>query len=136
MKRSIASSMAAASLVALILLWSAQGSSDVGSWTFTQIDVPGGVSTRALDLNAQSQAALRPLSTVEGRRHAAPPNSPPFFSQPKPVRLVENYGNLRLSFEANDGQSTPQVKFISRGQGYSLFLTDNEAVNAKKMFKD
>ena len=33
-----------------------------------------------------------------------------------------------LSFEPNLGQSDPAVKFLSRGQGYSLFLTGSEAV--------
>src|SRR5713101_2171032 len=44
------------------------------------------------------------------------------------ARLSEKYGNLPLSFEANHGQSDPKVKFLSRGSGYSLFLTTNEAV--------
>ena len=42
------------------------------------------------------------------------------------------YGKLPLSFEANQGQSDSQVKFLSRGSGYSLFLTGNEAVLALK----
>src|ERR1039457_6817284 len=33
-----------------------------------------------------------------------------------------------LSFEANQGQTDSQVKFLSRGDGYSLFLTSHEAV--------
>jgi uncharacterized protein (TIGR03437 family) len=33
-----------------------------------------------------------------------------------------------LSFEANDGQADSQVRFLSRGDGYSLFLTSHEAV--------
>src|ERR1022692_2689219 len=33
-----------------------------------------------------------------------------------------------LSFEANQGQTNTQVKFLSRGDGYSLFLTSYEAV--------
>jgi uncharacterized protein (TIGR03437 family) len=33
-----------------------------------------------------------------------------------------------LNFEANQGQTDSQVKFLSRGDGYSLFLTSNEAV--------
>jgi hypothetical protein len=41
---------------------------------------------------------------------------------------VESYGKLPLAFEANQGQSDPQVKFLSRGAGYSLSLTSNEAV--------
>ncbi len=44
------------------------------------------------------------------------------------ARVVESYGKLPLSFEANRGQSDSQVKYLSRGQGYTLFLTDNEAV--------
>ena len=42
--------------------------------------------------------------------------------------VVENYGRLPLSFEANQGQTDPQVKFLSRGRGYALFLTGDEAV--------
>ena len=40
------------------------------------------------------------------------------------------YGNLPLSFEANEGQSDAQVQFLARGHGYSLFLTPSEAVLA------
>lgn len=43
-------------------------------------------------------------------------------------QVAENYGKLPLSFEANRGQSDKQVKFLSRGHGYTLFLTGNEAV--------
>jgi uncharacterized protein (TIGR03437 family) len=43
------------------------------------------------------------------------------------ARLVESYGKLPLSFEANRGQAAPEVKFISRGQGADLFLTPTEA---------
>ncbi|AXC12915.1 Cell surface protein [Acidisarcina polymorpha] len=41
-----------------------------------------------------------------------------------------NYGKLPLSFEGNQGQTDSQVRFLSRGQGYSLFLTDTSAVLA------
>ncbi len=44
--------------------------------------------------------------------------------------IAERYGKLPLSFEANQGQSDAEVKFISRGQGYNLFLTPGEAVLA------
>ena len=44
------------------------------------------------------------------------------------AQVRERYGNLPLSFEANHGQSDSKVKFLSRGSGYSLFLTSNEAV--------
>ena len=47
-------------------------------------------------------------------------------------QLVESYGKLPLSFEANHGQvpasAGEQVRFLSRGDGYSLFLTGREAM--------
>ena len=42
--------------------------------------------------------------------------------------LAQAYGQLPLSFEANQGQTDPQVDFLSRGSGYALFLTPTEAV--------
>jgi hypothetical protein len=42
--------------------------------------------------------------------------------------LAENYGKLPLHFEANQGQTDARVKFLSRGAGYTLFLTGTEAV--------
>lgn len=50
---------------------------------------------------------------------------------PRPTDVLiasENYGKLPLSFEANVGQSADEVQFLSRGKGYTLFLTPNEAV--------
>ncbi len=43
-------------------------------------------------------------------------------------RIAEDYGRLPLRFEANRGQVDPRVEFVSRGAGYSLFLTPTEAV--------
>lgn len=43
---------------------------------------------------------------------------------------VEAYGNLALSFEPNTGQADARVRFLSRGPGYTLFLTPDEAVLA------
>ena len=44
------------------------------------------------------------------------------------ARVSETYGNLPLRFEANEGQTDGQVKFLARANGYSLFLTPEEAV--------
>ena len=44
------------------------------------------------------------------------------------ARVDEAYGKLSLSFEANHGQTDPQVKFLSRGNGHALFLTSSEVV--------
>ena len=46
------------------------------------------------------------------------------------AKLGAGYGKLPLSFEPNQGQSDRRVKFLSRGHGYSLFLTATEAVLA------
>jgi Beta-propeller repeat/Protein of unknown function (DUF1573)/Abnormal spindle-like microcephaly-assoc'd, ASPM-SPD-2-Hydin len=47
---------------------------------------------------------------------------------PTRPQVLNNYGKLPLSFETNRGQTDGQVKFISRGAGYTLFLTPTEAV--------
>jgi hypothetical protein len=46
------------------------------------------------------------------------------------ARVIEDYGKLSLTFEVNRGQTDEQVKFLSRGSGYTLFLTADEAVLA------
>jgi hypothetical protein len=40
----------------------------------------------------------------------------------------EAYGKLPLSFEENVGQTAQEVRFVSHGTGYGLFLTSQEAV--------
>ena len=49
-------------------------------------------------------------------------------------RLIANYGNLPLSFEANGGQSDRQITFISRGLGFSLLL--NKQGEAQLVFRE
>jgi hypothetical protein len=46
------------------------------------------------------------------------------------VKSKVNYGHLPLMFEPNQGQTDPRVRFIARGGGYGLFLTEQEAVLA------
>jgi uncharacterized repeat protein (TIGR01451 family) len=49
----------------------------------------------------------------------------PHPSDQKPP--VDAFGQLPLSFEINQGQTDARVKFLARGQGYRIFLTDNGA---------
>ena len=49
------------------------------------------------------------------------------------ARAVEAYGKLPMSFEVNKGQTDARAKFISRGRGYSVFLTANEALLKLKL---
>lgn len=47
-----------------------------------------------------------------------------------PARLKAAYAQLPLSFEENRGQTSDGVRFLSRGNGYMLFLTQSEMVLA------
>jgi hypothetical protein len=77
-----------------------------------------------------------PLGEV-GRQTAARAGGAAILPLAKPdaatkARLSKTYGKLPLHFEANHGQTDGQVKFLSRGRGYVLFLTPTEAVLALK----
>jgi hypothetical protein len=45
-----------------------------------------------------------------------------------PLTASQTYGRLPLHFEANQGQTHQDVRFLARGPGYSLYLTAGEAV--------
>lgn len=49
-------------------------------------------------------------------------------ARPAGLRHDNSYGNLPLAFEANHGQTDPAVRFLARGGGYAVFLTQREAV--------
>ena len=44
------------------------------------------------------------------------------------TRAMQTYSGLPMSFEVNAGQTDPRVKFLAHAPGYSLFLTNEEAV--------
>ncbi|MEO5361856.1 MAG: hypothetical protein H7843_15675 [Nitrospirota bacterium] len=57
------------------------------------------------------------------------------------ARIAESFGKLPITFESNDGQTDPKVKYFARGQGYTLFMTPQEFVLSlaapdKKSVKD
>ncbi len=51
-------------------------------------------------------------------------------SLPAPAAAARSYGKLPLTFEANQGQVSGQVKYLSRGSDYSVFLTSKAMVLA------
>ena len=68
---------------------------------------------------------------------AAVPQSAPALAQRSHAvdsatraRMIESVAKTPMSFEANMGQTDSRVKFLSRGLGYTLFLTPSEAVLA------
>jgi hypothetical protein len=44
------------------------------------------------------------------------------------TRAQAAYGELAIGFEKNVGQTDPEVGYLARGQGYSLFLTPSESI--------
>jgi hypothetical protein len=56
--------------------------------------------------------------------------SAPAVRPEQATRVRENFGALPLAFEANQGQIDPQVKYMARGSGYTVFLTGDETVFA------
>src|SRR2546428_11328554 len=80
----------------------------------------GGVKGMILLLAlAQASCALAPAPVTRTSTETTQATKP---------QVLAAYGKLPLSFEANQGQTEPQVKFLSRGRGYTLFLTHTEAV--------
>ncbi|MFB3922304.1 MAG: SBBP repeat-containing protein [Terriglobia bacterium] len=60
---------------------------------------------------------------------AAPPGAPNSVTRAAvPPRILDSFANLPLRFELNRGQADPQVKFLSRGSGYTMFLTEDGVV--------
>jgi hypothetical protein len=73
-----------------------------------------------------SVAGQTPVSTGSGSSRGVD------VSKSRPTRETpavppKHFANP-LAFEANVGQTDKRVKFLARGQGYSLFLTDRDAV--------
>jgi Beta-propeller repeat/Divergent InlB B-repeat domain len=64
-------------------------------------------------------------ASATGTRSGSPSQQP---STAAKQRAMVAFGNLPLTFEPNQGQTDAQVKYLSRGHGYNLFLTSKEAV--------
>ena len=47
-----------------------------------------------------------------------------------PTALIDTYGKLPILFESNGGQADPAARFIARGNGYAVYLTQHETVIA------
>jgi hypothetical protein len=67
-------------------------------------------------------------SQFSGKAHARPAGTSSVQPRTSVAAFAKMYGELPLRFEANLGQTDPQVKFISRGANSALFLTATGAV--------
>ena len=70
--------------------------------------------------------ALLVLCCLPASARQARPAGPSRAAAPR--TLARGYGRTPLHFVANQGQFAPEVRFQARGQGYTLFLTNTEAV--------
>jgi len=68
-------------------------------------------------------AALFAITSVSVR---IPPSKPPHSALRSEVLAA--YGKLPLVFEKNLGQTDPRVKFLAHSNGYTLFLTQSQAI--------
>ncbi|HYK63694.1 MAG TPA: hypothetical protein VEY94_02010 [Patescibacteria group bacterium] len=80
-------------------------------------------------------SALLVTILAQRRLSAAPQDRPRTTLERTPnaegrLQVIDLYAKRPLSFERNDGQTDAKVKFISRGDGYTLFLSPAEAVLA------
>ena len=83
--------------------------------------------SRASGHDGQSESLAG--ATVPARKAHVETSSPAKLASRK-ARVVQNLLRAPMSFEVNQGQSDGRVKFLSRGAGYTLFLTSSEAVLA------
>ncbi len=86
----------------------------------------GFILVASVALVAMLAQRLGAAASQDGQR----PTATQMESAQAKFHVVDLYAKQPLSFERNDGQTDAQVKFISRGDRYTLFLTSAEAVLA------
>jgi hypothetical protein len=94
----------------------------VGTWGWNLV-----YSHAAVDA---AQGVVRTAVAVEDARSEDrnPISHPAQSPDTRMSQIAASFGRIPLSFEANAGQMDKSVKFLSRGDSYSLFLTDSAAV--------
>ena len=85
------------------------------------------VSNRSSNLLVLFVSALIAIASVAGFS-VEPAQAGGKTTSADKAQRVQGYANLPLSFAANAGQTDGRVKFLSRGSGYGVFLTNDEAV--------
>ena len=88
------------------------------AWDQTRKVVPHQNPPTNLHSHQDSPRIDRALTSSASRQSA----------EEKKQQVLAAYAILPMSFEANQGQTDAQVRFLSRGSGYTLFLTPSEAV--------
>ena len=76
------------------------------------------VTISIFSLSTVAGASLPELANQHARSVGITPAVADAASQ---ARVSETYGKLPLYFEANQGQTDPQARFLARGGGQTLF---------------
>src|ERR1700730_180360 len=71
-----------------------------------------------MERRAQSFQPIASNHTTASAQPAAP------LSAAQKENLTSAYGTVPLAFEANQGQTDPEVRYLAHGQSYQLFLTN------------
>ena len=93
------------------------------------IGAGGGVASLAAgELSAEGQGPRTLVGTQARPATAVPESLSGGLQTVRKAEVRQSYGELPLSFEPNRGQAGNQVRFLSRGPGYSYLLLDRELV--------
>jgi len=88
--------------------------------------VAGGLRTPSITSTARHAAA----ASLPGPALNAEQSAEVSASKVRASRIRASLATLPLAFEPNQGQTDPQVKYMARGSGYTVFLTANDTVFA------
>jgi len=107
------------------------GTALAAPYTYTWNNVPAGgylLSAKATDSLGSIATSALVYAIVDGADTCV--TTPPLTLNDPDTRLAAQkaFGKLPLTFEANAGQTHPEVRFQARGQRYQIFLTANEQV--------
>jgi hypothetical protein len=82
----------------------------------------------AFVLSVQLHRRAHSTQSIASTHTAASVQSATALSAAQKQDMTREYGDLPLAFEANQGQTSPDVRYLAHGQSYQLFLTNQEAV--------
>src|SRR5580658_9048710 len=86
------------------------------------------IAALALFLSVWMHQRARSSQPIAGNHSGATAPSATSLTPAQKTNLTNAYGTLPLAFEANQGQTAPEVRYLAHGQSYELFLTNQEAV--------
>jgi ASPM-SPD-2-Hydin domain-containing protein/centrosomal CEP192-like protein/beta-propeller repeat-containing protein len=99
-----------------------------GSWV--RVAKMVGIAGLACGLLVAATFRITGKRTEAGQLQVASRHASKISAPEIEAKWSEAYGKLPLSFEENQGQTAREVRYVSHGSGYELFLTPQEAVLA------